>query len=112
MAPEVILKKDYGMEVDVWSLGITAIEMAEYDPPYMEFSTTKVSKKDKGRDGEFDSVLVCFQALFMISTKGVPGLKEKNKWSGEFWNFVSCCTAYDPKLRPQTIELLQVIPPL
>eukprot|EP01119_Soliformovum_irregulare_P014306 TRINITY_DN3916_c0_g1_i1.p1 TRINITY_DN3916_c0_g1~~TRINITY_DN3916_c0_g1_i1.p1 ORF type:complete len:861 (-),score=225.80 TRINITY_DN3916_c0_g1_i1:318-2900(-) len=64
MAPEVILKEHYGPEVDIWSTGIMCMEMAEGDPPYMEENTTK--------------------ALFLISTQGVPNLKDKKKWTADF----------------------------
>jgi len=87
MAPEVIHKQEYGPEVDVWSLGIMLMEMAEGDPPYFDESTTK--------------------ALFKISTVGVPPLKDKKRWSPPMYNFHSLCVNKDPKKRPPAIELLQ-----
>jgi serine/threonine protein kinase len=88
MAPEVILKQQYGAEVDVWSLGVMALEIAEWDPPYIEFNTTK--------------------ALFLISTQGVPSLKDKKKWSSDFKDFVEKCVEKDAAKRTASIELLQV----
>jgi len=60
MAPELIRGQDYGIKVDIWSLGIMVMEMAEGEPPYMEFPPLR--------------------ALFLITTKGIPELKDTKKW--------------------------------
>jgi len=65
-----------------------AMEMAEGEPPYMEFPPLR--------------------ALFMITTKGIPGLKEPQKWSREFQSFVAQCLEKDAERRPDAVELLKV----
>ncbi|VDD82988.1 unnamed protein product [Mesocestoides corti] len=71
IAPEVILAMESGLydcRVDVWSLGITCIEMAELKPPYMESANTMA-------------------ALYQIALNPAPSLRESN-WTSDFLDFV------------------------
>jgi len=87
MAPELIRGQNYDQKVDLWSLGIMIMEMAEGEPPYMEFPPLR--------------------ALFLITTKGIPDLKEPSKWSNEMKNFLSKCLEKDPEARPDATEMLK-----
>jgi len=87
MSPEVILQNKYDYKCDIWSLGITTIEMAEGEPPFAKVKGYWVLKK--------------------IITHPPKGLKNKEKWSNEFNNFVEKCLIYDPEKRPSAKELLQ-----
>lgn len=87
MAPELIRGHDYGIKVDIWSLGIMCMEMAEGEPPYMDFPPLR--------------------ALFLITTKGIPDLKEPARWSAEFQDFVKKCLIKETSSRPDATELLK-----
>ncbi|BFU20726.1 PH domain/P21-Rho-binding domain/Protein kinase domain/Protein tyrosine kinase, putative [Entamoeba histolytica] len=87
MAPELIRGHDYGVKIDIWSLGIMVMEMAEGDPPYMEFPPLR--------------------ALFLITTKGIPPLKNAEKWSRDMNGFVARCLETIPDNRADSEELLQ-----
>ena len=87
MAPEVVKQKEYGNKVDVWSLGIMAIEMIESEPPYLNEEPLK--------------------ALFLIATHGTPRLKDPTKLSQALKHFLSVCLCVDAKSRATAAELLR-----
>ncbi|KAI2582138.1 TAOK1 isoform 4 [Pan troglodytes] len=91
MAPEVILAMDEGQydgKVDVWSLGITCIELAERKPPLFNMNA--------------------MSALYHIAQNESPTL-QSNEWSDYFRNFVDSCLQKIPQDRPTSEELLKHI---
>ncbi|XP_052744337.1 serine/threonine-protein kinase 3 isoform X2 [Bicyclus anynana] len=86
MAPEVIQEIGYDCVADIWSLGITALEMAEGKPPYGDIHPMR--------------------AIFMIPTKPAPSFREPDQWSPEFIDFVSQCLVKNPEERATAEYLL------
>ncbi|XP_047999382.1 LOW QUALITY PROTEIN: serine/threonine-protein kinase Tao-like [Leguminivora glycinivorella] len=89
MAPEVILAMDEGQydgKVDVWSLGITCIELAERKPPYFNMNA--------------------MSALYHIAQNDSPTLQAP-EWSDTFRYFVEACLQKNPQDRPSSMKLLQ-----
>jgi len=86
MAPEIIIQNSYDLKCDVWSIGITAIEMVTGTVPY--------------------SNLGPMQALLAIHQNEPPYL-EGPQYSKDFKEFLRMCLVKDPAKRPSTNELLK-----
>ncbi|XP_039581767.1 serine/threonine-protein kinase TAO3 isoform X1 [Passer montanus] len=89
MAPEVILAMDEGQydgKVDVWSLGITCIELAERKPPLFNMNA--------------------MSALYHIAQNDSPRL-QSSEWSDSFRGFVDYCLQKIPQERPSSTDLLR-----
>ncbi|KAM8802107.1 myosin-IIIa [Rhynchonycteris naso] len=92
MAPEVIaceqqLDTTYDARCDTWSLGITAIELGDGDPPLADLHPMR--------------------ALFKIPRNPSPKLRQPEIWSAEFNDFISKCLTKDYEKRPTVSDLLQ-----
>jgi hypothetical protein len=86
MAPEVIKQSHFGFRTDIWSLGITTIEMAESKPPFFYLNPIR--------------------AMAVIPSKPSPTLADPDKWSPEMLDFLRCCCQKDPIHRQESSVLL------
>lgn len=87
MAPEVLKETTYSLTADIWSLGITLIELAEGEPPLAHVPLIK--------------------AVFRIPKEPSPSLEDTEKWSQELKGFLHTCLQKDPFERETASELLE-----
>jgi serine/threonine kinase 3 len=88
MAPEIIQECGYDCSADIWSLGITCIEMFEGKPPYADIHPMR--------------------AIFMIPTKPAPSFRDAaQRCSPLFVDFVAKCLVKNPSERATASELLK-----
>ncbi|XP_038066509.1 mitogen-activated protein kinase kinase kinase kinase 5-like isoform X2 [Patiria miniata] len=92
MAPEVAAVErtgGYNSQCDVWAVGVTAIELAELQPPMFDLHPMR--------------------ALYLMSKKNFvpPKLKEQTKWSANFHGFLKSALTKNPKKRPLAEKLLR-----
>ncbi|KAA0153879.1 hypothetical protein FNF29_02869 [Cafeteria roenbergensis] len=88
MAPEVFMRSAYGPPCDIWSLGITAIQLAEGNPPYGD-------------------VVHMRKVMLMILRREPPALADPSLWSPELSDFLQRCLQKKPGDRPTARELLE-----
>mmetsp|Transcript_11835 Transcript_11835/g.20304 ORF Transcript_11835/g.20304 Transcript_11835/m.20304 type:complete len:547 (-) Transcript_11835:197-1837(-) len=86
MAPELIRQNEYDYKVDVWSVGVLTIECAELEPPFFREKPIR--------------------AMYLITTRPPPRLKDASAWSFEMMDFVARCVTLNPARRATTAELL------
>lgn len=86
MAPELAMGLKYNVSVDIWSLGIVALEMGDGEPPLLGKDPLKI--------------------ISMIVSKPAPTLKNKKKWSPEFNRFIEKCLNKESSERPTADQLL------
>lgn len=111
MAPEVVSRKQYGPKVDIWSLGIMAIEMIEGEPPYLNESPIRVSHFTPLLSYMIiytKDILDWKQALYLIATNGKPSIEHQSELSPKFQDFLDRCLEVDVEKRATASELLKV----
>lgn len=86
MAPELVTGAEYGVLVDIWSLGIVGIEMAKGEPPYLDETPMR--------------------ALYLIATRPAPSITVLEGWTPEFVDFLAACLNKDHMQRPSCESLL------
>jgi len=87
MAPEVLKQNNYDQKADIWSMGISIIEMSEGKPPLSDLHPLR--------------------ALLQIPSNPAPKLQNQNEWTQEMHSFLALCLEKDPQKRSTAADLLK-----
>lgn len=108
MAPEIIIRKEYGPKVDIWSLGIMAIGMCPHflRCPFFGFP-------DRNRDAEMVEGQPPYlnqnplKALFLVATSGTPRIANPDSLTPTLRDYLAKTLEVDAGKRPDATQLLQ-----
>ena len=89
MSPQVVLNEKYDTKTDIWSLGITCVELVEGEPPNSDLKPGKVME------------------LIANNPPKVEDIIKEEEHTDEFINFVSLCLETDPSKRPTALQLIK-----
>ena len=89
MSPQVVLSKNYDTKTDIWSLGITCLELVEGEPPYGEMKPAMVMEKIANDPPKAEDII------------------DVNEHTDDFVNFVNLCLEVNPINRPSAKELIK-----
>ena len=89
MSPQVVLNEKYDTKTDIWSLGITCVELVEGEPPNSELKPGKVMEKIAATPPKVEDII------------------DVNEHTDEFIDFVKLCLEIDPSKRPTAKELIK-----
>ena len=89
MSPQVILNKNYDMKTDIWSLGITCLELVEGEPPFAELNPDEVMEQIANNPPKAEDII------------------DPKEHTDDFINFVNLCLEINPKKRPSADILIK-----
>ncbi|KAF8517146.1 p21-activated protein kinase-like protein [Hysterangium stoloniferum] len=80
---------DYGSKIDIWALGITAIEILDGEPPYLHEDLVA--------------------AMALIATNGTPSIKKTSELTAIFLNYLASALHINPEQRLSATNILEVV---
>ena len=89
MSPQIVLQEDYDIKTDIWSLGITCIELFKGDPPFDDLKPIAIMNKIKKGENKVEDMI---------------NVKECSK---SFVDFLKKCIIFDPNKRATAKELIE-----
>ena len=89
MSPQVILNKNYDTKTDIWSLGITCLELVEGEPPFADLNPDEVMSQIANNPPKAEDII------------------DAKEHTDEFIDFVNLCLELNPKKRPSANKLIK-----
>ena len=89
MSPQVILNKNYDTKTDIWSLGITCLELVEGEPPFADLNPDEVMSQIANNPPKAEDII------------------DAKEHTDEFIDFVNLCLELNPKKRPSADKLIK-----